>query len=337
MSAVMPNEKKPDSIFNLSPENFTAHPLLHSHEENFRETNCYSDLIIEIISNLGMNPIACLGYTLAADFEGDQWTFGKPSHHDLETLYGVRLEELSLYRPLVDQVITQVDRGSIPLVEADAYHLPDTEGIDYRKGHVKTTIGITYINTDEKVMHYFHNAAFTKLEGDDFDGVLAPLASTHQGYLPPYCEIAKLNQTFILADEELRMRAMAIAAFHLRKRPTYNPIKVHAEAIKAHQESIIKDGQAFYHAYTFVAPRQLGASHQLGAHFLRWLANGTNQPLIEAANAFDSIASLSKSLVLKLARVAHTGRPADLTAMFEEMATHWNLADTQLKLAFKDL
>jgi hypothetical protein len=336
MSSVMP-VRTPDSIFELSPENFAAHPLLHSHEENFRETNCYSDLIIEIINGLGMNPIACLGYTLAADFEGDQWTFGKPSHHDLEALYGVRIEELSLYRPLIDQIVTQVSRGSIPLLEADAYHLPDTEGIDYRKNHVKTTIGITYINVEQKLMHYFHNATFTKLEGEDFDGVLAPLASSHKGYLPPYCEIAKLNQALQLPDSELQACAMKTAAFHLRKRPSYNPIRAHAKAMEAHQQAIIDQGQDAYHAYTFVAPRQLGASHQLGAHFLRWLANDTNQPLIEAANAFDSIATLSKSLVLKLARVAHSGRPADLTAMFEEMAGHWAHADTQLKLAFRDL
>jgi hypothetical protein len=327
--------RAPESIFKLSPDGFVAHPLLHGHEENFRETNCYSDLIIEIINGLGMNPIACLGYTLAADFEGDQWTFGKPSHHDLEALYGVRIEELTLYRPLVDQIVTQVTRGSIPLVEADAYHLPDTEGIDYRKNHVKTTIGITYINVEQKIMHYFHNAIFMRLEGDDFDGVLAPLASTHQGYLPPYCEIAKINQAFQLSDDDLRARAMKLAEFHLCKRPRYNPISAHAEAMQAHQQAIIEQGQAAYHAYTFVAPRQLGASHQLGAHFLRWLGNNTNQPLIEAASAFDSIATLSKSLVLKLARVAHSGRPADLTAMFDELAAHWTHADTQLRLAFK--
>ncbi|HAE99754.1 MAG TPA: DUF1839 domain-containing protein, partial [Methylophilaceae bacterium] len=90
------------NIFALTPETYQPHAL-HCHDQNFRETNCYSDLVIEIINGLGLNAVACLGYTLAADFEGDQWTFGKPSHHDLENLYGVRIEELSLYRALVDQ------------------------------------------------------------------------------------------------------------------------------------------------------------------------------------------------------------------------------------------
>ena len=58
-------------IFALTPESFLPHTLLHNHDQNFRETNCYSDLIIEIVNGFGLNPIACLGYTLAADFEID--------------------------------------------------------------------------------------------------------------------------------------------------------------------------------------------------------------------------------------------------------------------------
>ncbi|MDI1297812.1 DUF1839 family protein [Methylotenera sp.] len=319
-------------IFARLPENFVPH-VLHLSEKNFRETNCYSDLMIEIVNGLGLNPLACLGYTLAADFEGDQWTFGKPAHHDLERLYGIRIEELSLYRSLTAQLVTQVSRGAIPLLEADAFHLPDTAGIDYRNNHVKTTIGITHIDAAKNVMHYFHNATFAKLEGEDFNGVLAPLNSNNKGYLPPYCEIAKLNQVFKLSEDTLRLRAYDIAASHLRKRPTENPIKAYANAILEHQQTIAADGNDAYHAYTFVAPRQLGASHELGAQFLRWL-DGENPHLLEAANAFDGIATLSKSLVLKLARVAHSGRPVDLTSILGDMSVHWEHADQQLRASF---
>lgn len=322
-----------NSVFKLTPESFRAHPLLHGSAENFRETNCYSDLLIEIIHGAGLNPVACLGYTLAADMEGDQWTFGKPSHHDLEVLYGIRIEELSLYRSLLDQLVTQVERGSVPLLEADAYHLPDLAGIDYRTHHVKTTIGVTHIDVAQKRMFYFHNAAFDQLEGEDFDGIVQPLISAQKGYLPPYCEIAKLDRIHRLDESSLRERAYSLARHHFAKRPAQNPFKAYQAAMDAHQQAIVSHGEAAYHAYTFVAPRQLGAAHQLGAHFLRWL--DPDQPqLMAAAQAFDVIASTSKSLVLKLARVSFSGRPVDLSAMLEQMAQEWDRSHALLNQVF---
>lgn len=322
------------ALFSLTPETFKAH-VLHQYDQNFRETNCYSDLVIEIVNGLGLNPIACLGYTLAADFEGDQWTFGKPSHHDLQQLYGIRIEELSLYRPLQDQIVTQVSRGAVPLLEADAFHLPDAEGIDYRTSHVKTTIGINYINVEEKVMYYFHNATYAKLEGEDFDGVLAPLIAAQKGYLPPYCEMAKLDQVFALSEQKLREIAVQSAAFHFNKGPKRNPFDTFLMALAAHQQTIITQGESAYHAYTFVAPRQLGAAHQLGAHFLRWL-DANNQHLTEAAREFENISNLSKSLVLKLARVAFTKKLANLDGMVNEMAASWQHANDELRLFFAE-
>src|ERR1700749_2517845 len=83
------------------------------------ETNCYTDLVVEMLHGLGHEPIAMLAYTLAIDFEGDQWTFFKPPHPGLESLYGVDIQELALWRPLVDQVRDQVALGRIVMVELD--------------------------------------------------------------------------------------------------------------------------------------------------------------------------------------------------------------------------
>ena len=318
-------------LFNLTPASFKPH-VLHSFDQNFRETNCYGDLIIELVHGLGLEPTACLAYTLAADFEGDQWTFGKPSHQDLESLYGIRIEELSLYRRLIDQIVTQVQRGSIPLLEADAFHLPDTESIDYRTSHAKTTIAITYIDVVNKMLRYFHNATFAELKDDDFDGVLQPIISAQKGYLPPYCEMVKLDFVNKRPEKELREIAFFSAQFHFKKRPLKNPIQQHATAIEAHQKAIIEGGLPVYHAYTFVALRQLGSAHQLGAHFLRWL-NADDINLIAAATAFEQISASAKMLVLKLARVSNSGKPADLTAIFAEMAEQYDTASGHLHLA----
>lgn len=79
----------------------------------------------------------------------------------------------------------------------------------------------------------------------------------------------------------------------------------------------------------FVAPRQLGASHKLGSAFLGWLS----QDYLDLAvtdTAFEAIAGLSKSLVLKLARVAHSGKPANLEDIFTDIAHQWEMADQAL-------
>ena len=79
-----------------------------------------------------------LPFTLAIDFEGDQWTFFKPPHGDLCDLYGLDVQELAIWRPLVEHVEEQVERGRPVLVELDSYYLPDTAGTAYRIEHVKT-------------------------------------------------------------------------------------------------------------------------------------------------------------------------------------------------------
>ena len=321
-------------IFNLTPANYSPHAL-HHHDQNFRETNCFSDLIIEIVHGLGCNPVACLGYTLAADFEGDQWTFGKPSFQDVFDLYGIRIEELSLYKPLLQQMITQVTRGAISLVEVDSYYLPDTLGTDYQTGHVKTTIGITHIDAANKAMRYFHNAAFSELTGEDFDGIFTAPIIAQAGYLPPYCEIVKLENLQVLPETLLKKQARASAYLHLKRRPKFNPIRQHKASMAAHQQEIIAGGFAAYHTYTFVALRQLGAAHQLGAQFLRWL-DADNPNIAQAIIAFDTISNTAKTLVLKLARVANSGKPADLTAAFDEMANAWDSATAALNLAFEN-
>ena len=41
-----------------------------------------------------------LPFTVAIDFEGDQWTFFKPPHDELCDLYGLDVQELNVWRPL---------------------------------------------------------------------------------------------------------------------------------------------------------------------------------------------------------------------------------------------
>jgi hypothetical protein len=69
-------------IAGLDPANYTRHSL-HGEQCAWVEKNCYIDLWIELLHALKLEPLAMLPFTAAIDFEGDQWTFFKPSHDEL--------------------------------------------------------------------------------------------------------------------------------------------------------------------------------------------------------------------------------------------------------------
>ena len=83
----------------LDPATYVRHAI-HGEDRTWTETNCYTDLVIELVHGLGHDPVAMLPFTLAIDFEGDQWTFFKPPAADLFDLYGIDLQELAIWRPL---------------------------------------------------------------------------------------------------------------------------------------------------------------------------------------------------------------------------------------------
>ena len=63
-------------------------------------TNCYVDAWMLVLRAWGLDPLAGLGVTVAQDYEGDQFTFFKYLHEDLEKLYGVIVGELSIWHAL---------------------------------------------------------------------------------------------------------------------------------------------------------------------------------------------------------------------------------------------
>ena len=83
------------SVFALDPGNYQRH-VIHAQERQWAETNCYVDVWIELLHAWGFEPIAALPFTLAIDFEGDQWTFFKFPHADLYSLFGLDVQELQI-------------------------------------------------------------------------------------------------------------------------------------------------------------------------------------------------------------------------------------------------
>ena len=92
--------------FEVDPATYRRH-WLHGPDRTYPETNCYADLVIELIHARGDEPLAILGVTARLDFETDQWTFFKPDPADLEDILGITIHETQPYRPLPDQIPTR--------------------------------------------------------------------------------------------------------------------------------------------------------------------------------------------------------------------------------------
>ena len=145
------------------------------------EKNCYVDIWIELLHALGLDPMAMLAFTVAIDFEGDQWTFFKPPHEDLRHLYGIDVQELYVWRPLLDHALEHLAAGKFISTEADAFWLPDTAGTDYRRQHTKTTIMLGAVDADAKRLSYFHNAGILHARGRGFRRDVPPRRAAGSG------------------------------------------------------------------------------------------------------------------------------------------------------------
>ena len=297
---------------------YTPHAL-HSGDRAWTETNCYTDLWIELLHARGLDPLAMLAYTLRVDFEGDQWTFFKPEFATLRSLYGIDVEELIVWRGLRSATEEQVSRGRIVLAETDAFHLPDTAATDYRRQHTKTSIGITHF--EDGRCEYFHNAGFHSLTGEDFDGVFAPRE------LALYCEFAKVDGMIRRTDDDLRAISRVTLRDTMTRVPTRNPVREFALRIVA--DEVTQQGLNYWNSYAFVSLRQCGAAFELGRDYLRWL-DPAHAP---ASDACERISSGAKTLILKGARAANRGRALDADDALAVMAESWDAAMELLTVA----
>src|SRR5437762_7378829 len=174
-------------ILSLEPAQYRRHRI-HGEDRIWAETNCYADVWVELLHAWGFEPIAALPFTFAIDFEGDQWTFFKFKHADLLELYGLDVEELAIWRPIVDHLDEQIERGRPVLVELDSFYLPDTAGTAYQREHVKSTVAVNAIDVAGEWLGYFHNQAYHVLQGDDFANIFRARGPRDPAVMPPYVE-----------------------------------------------------------------------------------------------------------------------------------------------------
>ncbi len=325
----------------LQPSLYTR-ALPHAEDRLWPEKNCYIDVWIGLAHGLGLDPLAMMSFLIAIDFEGDQWTFYKPQHSELADLYGFDVQELTVWKPLLEHAIEHLGAGKVISTEADAYYLPDTSGTDYQRNHVKTTIVLVEVDTQTQRCAYFHNTGLHWMAGEDFRKVFRVDAPEDPTFLPLFAEVVRLDRLVQHAPATLRRMAMGLLRRYFARRPQSNPVTAFGERFAQELPSLQTKGLAHYHAWAFATTRQMGSGFELAAMHLAWLAGPdatTPTPrtaaLLEASVALTEISAGAKAFILKAARSVNSKKPLDVTEQFGQWAKHWDAAMAAIVVALE--
>jgi len=312
-----------NSIIELDAANYGRHSI-HGEDRVWSETNCYVDVLIELIHALRFDPVAGLAFTLSVDFEVDQWTFFKYQHRDLLEMYGMHIEELNPWVSLAEHVSEQVNNRRPVLVEVDSFFLPDTAGTSYKSDHVKSTIAVNEISIESEHMGYFHGQGYYHVDGSDFRDLFQLDGLVHDRMLPPYIELVKLlKQPEDIDADELLAQSIASLARQLQVLPRTNPFERFKERFEADLEWLMSEPIETFHGYSFATLRQYGACFELVETYLRWLQDRGETGLSDSIDAFKAITDSAKVYQFKLARTIARKKPLD-SAPLDQMAELWH-------------
>ena len=318
-------------IQGLNSLSYTSHAL-HSMERMWPDTNCYSDLWIEVLSAQGLPPEALFGSFVTQDFEGDQFTFFKTPLEDIADLYGIRVTELAIYDDVESHVIEQIKRGRLCLVEMDGYYLPDTQGVGYRQDHGKTTVAINRLDVETRTMDYFHNRGFFTLADDDFDGIFHRNAGENGSLFLPYTEFVKFPEKSV-SPAHIAGEARRLLARHLQSVPASNPVAAFAAVFQGQAERLAEKPFAYFHKYAFNTLRQLGANFELLSAHLEWLGQGTE--FVTAVEHAKRISEVSKSAQFQLARAVSRRKFESLGTVMDPAVEAWDKLMADLRRDLK--
>jgi hypothetical protein len=311
------------SLCGLDPATYEPHAL-HGAGRTYVETNCYTDILVELLHARGLEPLAGMGFTVRMDFEGDQWTFFKPPPNDLELLFGVDIHEMQPYRPLPEQIEEQLLRDRTLIVELDAWYLPDTAATSYRSDHVKTSVVAEGIDRAARRLRYFHNAALHELEGEDYDGVFRLGGSLPGDVLPPYTELVRFDSGGgPLRGAELRSAAERLLRAHLDARPPSNPFERFGAHLVERLPELREGDPQLYHDYVFATLRMAGSGFEVLASHVDWLLGERGA---EPVAALGQIVEGCKVLSFRMAR----RRPFDPEPLVADLANAWASATAAL-------
>lgn len=320
----------------IDPADHRPHRL-HTVDRVWAETNCYVDVWIELLAQLGMPPEPAGVTALSSDVVGRQWSFLKFQTDDLRALYDIDVTELNVWRSVEEHITEHLALDELLTVEVDSWFLPDTTGTAYRTDHVKTTIIPLAIDTSNRRLVYLHNAGQFELGAEDYAGALA-LRGGSTTVPHPYIELIRLGDLHG-ALELLPTTAVALARAHLSRAPSRNPVDRIVGLLHEELQRLTTEGMGYFHLFSFATTRQLGLSAQAAADGMRWLSggplSGAQAAAAEAsACAFDDVAIGAKRVQFALARAA-SGRNRGLGAasgLADSWAEGMDMARTALLL-----
>jgi hypothetical protein len=310
------------SLFGLDPDTYRSHTL-HAHERTYVETNCYTDILIEMLHARGDEPLAAMGCAMRMDFEGDQWTFLKPAPEDLETLYGIDIHEMQPYRPLPEQIAEQLEQGRTLIVELDSWYLPDTAATSYRSAHVKSSVVAEAIDRGGERLRYFHATGLHELQGEDYRGVFRLGRPFSADVLPPYTELVRFDVGPRLERDALLSASRELLVRHLARRPVSNPFARFAARLERDLPELLSGDAERYHDYAFATVRMAGSAFEVASSHVDWLLG---EPAAATSEAFGRIVSGCKALSLRLAR----RRDFDPAPTLATLASAWDEAMARL-------
>jgi hypothetical protein len=306
------------ALFGHDPATYVPH-FMHTGERTYIETNCFTDIISELLHARGDEPVASFGSFVRMDMENDQWTFFKPLAVDMEVLYGLDIHEIQPYRSIPHQIEEQLRLGRTMTIELDAWYLPDTAATSYGSAHVKTGCIAEAIDIPNEVFRYYHNASLYELSGADFRGAFRTEPGWSGDVLPPYTELIRFDAGPRLQGEDLRRASLELLRGHLRRIVPGNPFDRFHARLAADLPSLLEGDIDRYHAFTFATFRMAGAGFELLASHVDWLLGDAGAP---ASAAMSRIVEGCKVLGFKLAR----RRPFDPTDAMNDLSAAWTEA-----------
>jgi hypothetical protein len=146
--------------------------------------------------------------------------------------------------------------------------------------------------------------------------------------LPPYVETVRLDRMRRDPDT-LVAGTVALTRAHLARRPTDDPMLRLEQRLDDDAGWLRSEDIETFHQYAFGTCRQCGASAELAASFVDWLAahdpSSGSPDLKDAAEAFRTVAVTAKALQFSLARQSR-GRSVDLHSPLAEMGRAYKTA-----------
>ena len=294
------------------PATYRPHAL-HAPGPAFPETNCYTDLWIELLHALGLEPLAMLAFCVV----------GRLRRRSVDVLQAAargprarstasRCRSSSSSARCSSTSSSSSTLGRTVIVEVDAFYLPDTAGRSYREQHEKTSIGVEAIDVEQRARcGYFHSRASSSSRArtsatrcgsggrsrrTSCRPTSSSCATTGSHRRPPSsCATAAAELLAVqlerLPARRTRSRASASASSTTCRACSRRPARI--PRVRVRDRAPVR--------------RRVGGS---AARSSTGSADGEAGPRRDRRGRFDALAGAAKTLLFKLARAGATGSAA---------------------------